>query len=113
MGFKMTSTTKHNTNGWIAKYVDRKLSSFDALEQFLLRGVVVNMQRVLATTALCFLATLLTVAALSRDDSIPPATVVLIPSVAAVNGEWIFSIGVPSNKLADTNRRSFHHVSNV
>src|SRR3990167_1598440 len=113
MGFKMTSTTKHNTNSWIAKYIDRKLSSFDALEQFLLRGVVVDMQRVLATAALCFLAALLTVTPFTANHFISPLTIQNSPVVPSMNDKWVDSTAMASNVLGNTDRGAFHHVSNV
>ena len=113
MGFKMTSTTKHNTDGRIAKHLDRKFSSFDALEQFLFRSVVVDMQRVLAATALCFLATLLTVTSFASNHFVSPSAVWNSPVVSSMNGKGVYPAAMPSNVPGNTNRGAFHHVSNV
>lgn len=113
MMFGMAMPTKHLSDSWITEYICRQYPCVNALEEFTLRSIVMNMQCMLTATALCFFAAILAVVSFQSNNLVSPLTVSNSPVVASMDSEWFFASGMPTDISGDADRWTLHGGKDV
>ena len=113
MDFKMARTTQNGPVSWIGENIRRKFSCSNLSVQGSLRNLMMNVKGIAAMSVLCILATPFTLTSLELDHVLSPLLVHIGPTVKSQGSVGMLSTGMPANECGDSDRRTFHCVSDV